>query len=85
MDTSILYTDPFTTNREIEILINLAKVKKINLFISEIVCFELAKNTNQNQKKIKKEISRMLSDFNKISLNKIKVPIINISDHCCLV
>jgi hypothetical protein len=80
LDTSVLYTDPFTTNREIAILINLAKVKKINLFISEIVCFELAKNTNQNQKRIKKEINRMLSDINKISLNKIQVPIINISD-----
>ena len=47
LDTSVLYTDPFTTNREIAILINLAKVKKINLFIPEIVCFEPAKNTNE--------------------------------------
>ena len=80
MDTSVLFTDPFTTNREIAMLINLAKLKKVNLFVSEIVCFELAKNINQNQKRIKKEINKILSDFNKISLNKIKTPIINISD-----
>jgi len=80
LDTSVLYTDPFTTNREIEILIILAKIKKINLFASEIVCFELAKNTNQNQKKIKKEINKMLIDFNKISIHKIEIPIIKIND-----
>jgi len=80
LDTSILYTDPFTANREIAILINLSKEKKINLFVSEVVCFELSKHTNQNQKILKKEINKMLIDFNKISTHKIEVPIIKISD-----
>jgi hypothetical protein len=52
-------------------LISLAKKDCLHIYVSEIVCFELAKNTKFNLEKYIKDIDKSIRDYNKYTPTKI--------------
>lgn len=75
IDTSVIYTDPFWKRNFSRQLINAAKLKRLNIFISDVVIRELRKNYKSqleteiaNLTKVERTLDKLLST--KHALNK---------------
>lgn len=78
IDTSILYDDPFWQNSYNKALLDRARNKRLNIFLSKVVIKELHRNFQKQVDELVKKISDSSREINrKFVVNKIPIFIPN--------